>query len=88
MIANNFNEFVDKVTEAERKFFNSEYGQKVTQKYLTECLKENPEMTAEEWKEKKAGLLTFLFFVSCLENPELKKELAKHTFNEIIKSEV
>lgn len=88
MIANNFNEFVDKVTEAERKLLNSEIGQKVTQEYLSECLKENPEMTAEEWKEKKADLLTCLFCLFCLENAEAKKELAEHTYNEIIKREV
>ena len=88
MIANNFNDFVEKVSEAERKVLNSEIGQKITQKYLSECLKENPEMTAEEWKEKKAGLLTYLFCLFCLENAEAKKELAEHTYNEIIKSEV
>ena len=48
MIAENFNDFVDKVSEAERSALNSPAGQELTQKLLEMKLAQNPNMTPEE----------------------------------------
>lgn len=84
-IAKNFDEFVEKVEAAERTVLNSEAGQEITKKYLELCLRENPKMTAEEWKAKKSGLMTAIFCTFCLENEDAKRELAEHVYNELRK---
>jgi len=52
-IANSFNEFIDTVAEAERQVLNSPAGQELTQKLLEMKLKQNPNMTPEEWQDTK-----------------------------------
>lgn len=49
-IANNFDEFIEKVSEAERKALNMPAGQEMTQKLLEMKLAANPNMTPEEWQ--------------------------------------
>lgn len=86
-IAENFDEFIVKVEEAERTVLNTEIGQQFTKEYLKECLRKNPEMTAEEWTEKKSELMTVIFLMFVKENPEAFKEFAEHTYNELRKEE-
>lgn len=82
-IATNFEEFVTKIEAAERKALNSEAGQKMTNKLLEMKLAENPDMTAEEWKQTKSEFMTFLFLNFVKETPEAMSELAEHVYNEL-----
>lgn len=52
-IANNFDEFIERVSEAERKALNMPAGQKMTQKLLEMKLAANPNLTPEEWQQTK-----------------------------------
>ena len=85
MIAKNFNEFVEKVEEAERKALNTEMGQELTEQLLQMKLAENPNMTEEEWKQTKSEFMTFIFYQFVKECPKAMKELAEHTYNELQK---
>ena len=58
-IANNFDEFVENVSEAERKALNMPAGQEMTQKLLEMKLAANPNMTPEEWQQTKSEFMTF-----------------------------
>lgn len=84
-ISNNFNDFVKKVETAERTMLNSETGQEFTKKYLLDCLRKNPGMTAEQWEEKKSELMTAIFIMFINENETARKEFAGHIYNEIMK---
>ena len=83
MIADNFNDFVEKVTQAERKVLNTPFGQKITEKLLAMKLAENPDMTQEEWQGTKSQFLTFLFAMFVKETPQAMAELAQHTWDEL-----
>lgn len=85
MIARNYNEFVTKVEEAERKALNSETGQKLVDQLLKMKLEANPNLTPEEWQQTKSELMTFIFFQFVKETPEAMSELAEHTYNELRK---
>ena len=82
-IANNFNEFVEKVSQAERTALNTEAGQKITKELLKMALQKNPNMTSDEWKQVKSDFMTFVFCKFVQECPEAMKELAMHTYNEL-----
>ena len=84
----NFNNFVNKIENAERIALNTEIGQEFTKKYLLDCLQKNPNMTAEQWKEKKSKLMTAIFIMFINENETARKEFAGHIYNEIIKGAV
>ena len=83
MIANNFNDFVEKVTEAERTALNTPEGQEITKKILEMKLAQDPNMTPEEWQNTKYQLLTCLFVMIVNENPEAMKEMGTHVWNEM-----
>lgn len=83
MIAGSFDEFVEKVTQAERKALNTPFGQEVTKKLLAMKLVENPNMTQEEWQDTKSQFLTFLFAMFVKETPEAMAELAQHCWDEL-----
>lgn len=83
MIASNFNEFIEKVSEAERKMLNTEMGQQLTQDLLEMKLKENPNMTVEEWQQTKSEFMTFIFTMFVKENPVAMEELGTHLYNEL-----
>lgn len=55
-IANNFDEFVENVSEAERKALNMPAGQEMTQKLLEMKLAANPNMTRKNGSRRKANL--------------------------------
>ena len=78
MLATNFNDFIEKVSEAERTTLNSPAGQELTQKLLEMKLAQNPNMTPEEWKQTKSDFMTFMFFIFVKETPEaMRAELNK-----------
>lgn len=83
MIAGSFDEFVEKITQAERKALNTPFGQEVTEKLLAMKLAENPNMTQEEWQDTKSQFLTFLFAMFVKETPEAMAELAQHCWDEL-----
>ena len=76
MIAGSFDEFVEKVTQAERKVLNTPFGQEITEKLLAMKLAENPNMTQKEWQNTKCQFLTFLFAMFVKETPKAMSELA------------
>ena len=82
-IANNFDEFVENVSEAERKALNMPAGQEMTQKLLEMKLAANPNMTPEEWQQTKSEFMTFLFAMFVRETPEAMQELGHHVWNEL-----
>jgi len=84
-IAEDFNGFVETVSEAIRKKLNSEIGQELTEQLLRAKLKENPNMTAAEWKETKSEFMTFLFAMFVKEMPQAMNELGHHIWNELQK---
>lgn len=85
MIANNLNEFIETVSNAERKALNTAAGQKITKQLLEMKLKENPNMTKEEWQETKSQFMTFIFAMIMKEQPEMMKELGGHVYEELRK---
>ena len=60
-IAENFDQFVERVSDAERTFLNSPDGQALTKQLLEMKLAQNPNMTPEEWAQTKSEFMTFLF---------------------------
>lgn len=88
MIAGSFDEFVEKIAQAERKALNTPFGQEITERLLKMKLEENPDMTAEEWQDTKSQFLTFLFAMFVKETPQAMAELAQHTWNELQAKEV
>lgn len=83
MIAGSFDEFVEKITQAERKALNTPFGREITEKLLAMKLAENPNMTQEEWRDTKSQFLTFLFAMFVKETPEAMAELAQHCWDEL-----
>ena len=83
MIAGSFDEFVEKITQAERQALNTPFGQEITEKLLAMKLAENPNMTQEEWRYTKSQFLTFLFAMFVKETPEAMAELAQHCWDEL-----
>lgn len=83
IIAGSFDEFVEKITQAERKALNTPFGQEITEKLLAMKLAENPNMTQEEWQDTKSQFLTFLFAMFVKETPEAMAELAQHCWDEL-----
>lgn len=88
MIAGSFDEFVEKITQAERKVLNTPFGQEITERLLRMKLEENPDMTVEEWQDTKSQFLTFLFAMFVKETPQAMAELAQHTLDELQAKEV
>lgn len=84
MIANSFNDFVGKTEVAIREVMNNtEIGQEISKNLLAEALKNNPNMTPEEWTQIKSQFMTFMFVNFVKENPEAMNELGAHVYNEL-----
>ena len=84
MIANSFDEFVDKTSEAIREVLNNtEAGQQISKALLAGALKKNPNMTPEEWAQMKSQFMTFIFTMFVKENPQAMNELGTHVYNEL-----
>ena len=85
-IAENFEQFVERVTDAEAATLNSPAGQALTKELLQMKLAQNPNMTAEEWAQTKSEFMTFLFAMFVKETPEAMKELGGHVWNALQES--
>lgn len=84
-IANNYDEFVKKVTDAEMEMLNGDAGQELVQKLLEMKLASNPHLTVEEWNRTKQEFLVFLFAMLLDDKPELRDELGRHLWGELQK---
>lgn len=82
-VANNFDEFITKMEEAERKALNNEFGQKMTEELLKMKLEANPNLTPEEWKQTKSEFMTFIFYQALKEFPDLMHEFSGHVYNKL-----
>lgn len=87
MIASSFNDFVEKVSEAERVALNTPMGQELTKNLLSMKLKDNPNMTPDEWQQTKSEFMTYIFAQFVMQFPEAMEELSTHTYNELKKGE-
>ena len=56
MIAGSFDEFVEKITQAERKALNTPFGQEITERLLKMKLEENPDDSGRMAGHKKPVL--------------------------------
>lgn len=83
MIANDFNEFVNKISEAERESLNTPIGQECTEIILNQVLEKNPTLTGEEWKQIKSDFMTWIFCKLLEEYPVFMQECATHVYNEL-----
>lgn len=84
MVANSFNDFVGKTEVAIREVMNNtEIGREISKNLLSEALKNNPNMTQEEWTQIKSQFMTFMFVNFVKENPEAMNELGTHVYNEL-----
>ena len=82
-IANNYNEFVEKVVGTLTEKLNTEQGQDVVKGLLSMKLKQNPNLTPEEWQTTKQEFLTFLFALFIKNVPETAGEMSEHVWNEL-----
>lgn len=85
MIANNFDEFVEKVFEAERNSLNTtEKGRDLTNSLLKSALEANLNMTPEEWEDIKSKFMTYLFLTMLKNHDDMMEEFSNHVFNRIM----
>lgn len=84
-VADNFDGFVEKVSDAIRTVLNTEMGQDITEKLLRLKLAENPQLTEEEWKATKSDFMTYMFCAFVKDNPSAMEELGEHVYNELNK---
>jgi hypothetical protein len=82
-IANSYDDFVDKIVDAEKTVLNSPAGQALTQSLLKILLTQNPDLTPDEWQKAKSEFLTFLFAMFIKEYPEAMRELSQHVWDEL-----
>lgn len=83
MIANSYNEFVEKASDAIRVALNNEFGQELTKNLLDNALKENPNMTKDEWNKMKSEFMTFIFAKFVMSNKDAMEELSNHVYDEL-----
>lgn len=81
MIAKNFDDFVNKISDAERKVLNTPAGQEMTERLLRMKLEENPNLTPEEWAQTKSEFMTFIFAMFVQNTPEAMQELSQHVWD-------
>lgn len=83
MIANSYNEFVEKASDAIRVALNNDFGQELTKNLLQNALKNNPNMTKEEWSKMKSEFMTFIFAKFVTSNKDAMEELSTHVYDEL-----
>ena len=84
-IANNFNDFIEKISEAERTALNTPAGQELTKELLKMQLAQNPQLSPEEWAQTKSEFMTFIFCMFVKETPVAFRELSDHVWEELRK---
>lgn len=83
MIAENYNDFVDKSMIALMKSLNSGKGQKMVESLLQEALKQNPNLTPDEWGKMKQQFIMHCFYEFVKSNPDVMQEMGLHLYNEL-----
>ena len=83
MIAQTYDDFMNRIMDAEIAALNSEAGQDLTQDLLAGALEKNPALTPDEWSEIKQQFMVFIFREAMMNNPELLKEMGHHLWNEL-----
>ena len=85
-LAQNYEDFTGKVIDGIMNGLNNtEYGKEFTKKLAVQQLRENPDMTVEEWKDVQARVITGLFCMCVKDIPELNEEFKVHAFAEVQK---
>ena len=80
--AENYDEFVSKILKAIQTGMNdTDVGQKIMDEAVGAAIRKG--LTAEEWKQQKANMMKLLFVLILDECPMLKKEMARHLYNEL-----
>ena len=84
MLAEDYASFVDKVLTVITDTLNTtSEGRDLTDQALGIALRNNA--TPEEWQKTKVNILTFLFWLTMNECPQLKHEMALHLYRELRK---
>ena len=86
-IADDFDGFVENVSAGLRVALNSPVGQKLIGELLDMKLKQNPDMSKEEWQRVKSEFMTFLFCQFVQDCPGAMQELAGHVWEELRKED-
>jgi len=66
-------QIIKQIIEAETLALNSEKGQEIMKNLLDESMKQNPDLTNEEWNTIKKNFMLLIFEKTIAENPELLK---------------
>lgn len=66
-------QIIKQIIEAETLALNSEKGQEIMKQLLDESMKQNPDLTNEEWNTIKKNFMLLIFEKTIAENPELLK---------------
>lgn len=85
-IANNYNEFIEKIVNALMKRFNTDEGQRAIEELLKAKARQNPNLTPEEWQKTKEQFLVFCFFQFIKNVPEAEQEFSGHLWRELQKA--
>lgn len=84
MLAKDYASFVDKVLTVIMDTLNTTCeGQELTDQAKGIAIRSNA--TPEEWQKTKVNILTFLFWLTMQECPQLKHEMAIHLYRELRK---
>ena len=84
MLAEDYASFVDKVLTVIMETLNTTCeGRDLTDRALGIALRNNA--TPEEWQKTKVNIMTFLFWLTIQECPQLKHEMALHLYKELRK---
>ena len=84
MLAKDYAGFVDKVLTAIMQTLNeTSAGQELTDQALGIAIRNNA--TPEEWQKTKVNILTFLFWLTMQECPQLKHEMTTQLYRELRK---
>lgn len=86
-IGNDYYSFLDNLTELIRNSLNSCSGEEIRRELLEQSLKENPDMTKEEWEHIKVDFMEYVVLSTIKESPALMNEMAEHIYNELKKME-
>lgn len=81
--AQNFDEFILKMTTAIQTALNSDEGQDFIQPAVDQMIRSG--MTPEVWHQTKANIMVMLFCMALDECPMLKHEMARHLYHELRK---
>ena len=86
MLAEDYASFVDKILTVITDTLNTtREGRDLTDQAMGIALRNDA--TPEEWQKTKVNILTFLFWLTINECPQLKHEMALHHYHELRKEE-